>query len=184
MQEFDQRYFEMHRKIQEDTGIVRVLFERAKNTPERYAPATSMDGIYLGVDTNPHHMPNNNFQDILAKMRLLYEVARGSVDLSRVYLKLHGVQAIVSEDMTANRQLAIRDPASITSLDMGLLEEVFDDSQLQLQRSTFDIVIGDQIVRSPIVDLDHLPVREGLRPRYCQYFAQYSHDQRFVLVPR
>jgi hypothetical protein len=122
---------------------------------------------------------NLSFGDIVAKMRLLYELSEGQVDLSKVYAKLENHLGILSEDVSYGTGLFM-DNTPNHHLDLDLLKEAFNDADRELQRTTFWAETGEN-VRKPIIDLDHVILQKKYQDRVDDWAFDYEHDSRFQI---
>src|SRR4030067_2577211 len=130
---FDNLYAELNRQIQNNTDLVRQLYKVARReglmrsiNRTRYFSMGDYNGIPVGLDLYITHVVRD-FPNILAKMRILYEVSGGEADLSRVYARLQNNLGIVSEDMTKGGTATITDITPMRRLNNKLLEEVFPE---------------------------------------------------------
>lgn len=191
---FNDKYAEIHVEIQENADLVRRIYSLAKEKGlirkkdeyhQIYFPCGSIDDLFLGLDVSEIH--NYFFSKILAKMRLLYEVSEGTADLPKVYAQLDvGTKGlgigIVSEDMSQNGKFEIVEATK--SVD-SCVPEVFSKNEpprldLEIVRTTFQVRPKGQFpIRFPIVDLDHVDVRQKYQELFVKYSEQYKTDERF-----
>ncbi len=193
MIDFDTQYARRHESIQENLDIVRHLFEIATREglkrisfyrrEKSYFPCGLHEGIPIGLDLIRDHV-KYGFPNILAKMRLLYEISEGDVDISSVYALLQGGLGIVSEDMSGGGLYRVSDNTPTRFLRMDLFNQIFfGEPKSELRKTTFWIEHGKE-VRTPIVDLDHVNVSQSFKDIYIQYVSQYKKDPRFIIRPR
>ena len=185
MIDFNLKYEKVHSDIQHNSRLVTTIYATArkygikgKQSKSKYIHIGKSGQIYLGLDINKDHV-NLSFGNILAKMRLLYELSKGHVDLSNVYAKLDNSLGILSEDVSYGAEL-FADNTPDHQLDLDLLREAFKDIEQDLERTTFWSQIGED-VRKVIIDLDHVIVQ----PKYCEkiddWAFDYEHDSRFQI---
>ena len=200
---FDEKYGEIHARIQEDRDLVRRIYDLARQMGLRdknkrvdlgpnivgpqqvYFQIGEAGGIPIGLDMNENHAPI--FHQILAKMRLIYDLSEGTADLLSVYAVLDGRAGIVSEDVTCGDSHIIIPFTHISNVN-PVIQTIFFDRTLSvedtdLSLSTFKVYLENKLrglIRYPIVDLDHLSY---IKPEYVELFGQYTRqyqdDQRF-----
>ena len=129
-EQFDEKYARIHAEIQENSGLVRAIFQSAReNLSKRvergegkkiYFPTgLTHNGIYLGVDLKDLH--KYMLPEILARMRLLYEESNEEIGLLNVYALLMPSESetnqkllisglgILSEDLSDNGARCLND---------------------------------------------------------------------------
>ena len=184
MIDFNLKYEISHSEIQRDSQLVSTIYciarahgLKKKSSNDRYVGIGRFGQIYLGVDLSEGHVAV--FGHILAKMRLLYDLSDGNVDLSKVYAQLDDHLEILSEDVSYGAGLFL-DNTPIRHLDLGLLTRAFDDTKFELERTTFWAKTGE-VVRKPIIDLDHVRVKPEFEDRIKQWNFDYELDPRFLI---
>ncbi len=186
MMPFDEKYSEIHARIQEDRDLVRILFGLAREKgiinpfdgkvkdgnlikPPTYFPCGSIEGICLGLNLNSDHVLLN-FPRILANMRLVYEVSEGKADLSKVCALLvsdekesYSEIGLVSEDMSCDGRYGVTDLAGINyeSRDLNWLWNIFDEGMDGIYRTCFHVFDPNTPVAKGIGSLSELrkPIR-------------------------
>jgi len=211
MSNFDERYGRIHVEIQENSELVRAIFESARESLPRkvedyrgrrlYFPTGLIhNGIYLGVDLKDFR--KIIFPEILAIMRLLYEESNGEIDLLNVFALLmpSGLEVecqdsclgILSEDLSDNGTRCLND-TDYGGPNTNLLIKVLGQDDF-LDRCVFRIgglikegnnpqgILPNKITRRVAADLDHLGnVSLEYRERFEAYQAQYEDDERFII---
>ena len=200
---FDTRYARIHAEIQQNVGLVKRLYDgaialglrekRVKGGSGRnktYFPFETFKNIPLGVDLSIDHV-HLEFEHILARMRLIHEESKGTIDLLRVYVILGcedscgGGVAIVSEDVSRGSRYRVLDRTSGLNFEKEksaykILEKIFEPRG-DIDKAIFGVFNGEKLIRSPVVDLDHLSVKPEYRERHTKYTRQYYSDKRFFL---
>jgi len=176
-------YAEIHSRIQQDIPLVKNIYDTAREhgfsgygDRKRYVGVAPFGEINLGIDFYDNHI-NISFGDILAKMRLLYDLSDGRCDLSSVYARLDHHLGILSEDVASGCGLFM-DNTPRRHLDLGLLREAFCDVESELERTTFWAETGHRL-RKPIIDLDHVIVQPTYRNFVEDCAFDYENDSRF-----
>jgi len=186
---FNSKYESRHERLQGDVNLVRCLFERARGFSEwaDWYETTGLkcDGIYLGLDPQEGH--TLRFEDILAKMRIIHDLREEKIDLSRIYALLVDEKerrlAIVSEDMSKNGVYSVEDRAPGARI-TKILSEVFYDAngyEQGIDKMVFRIVNKTgRVIRSPVVDFDHVKVRRQYDfDLYKKYVGEYHATPKF-----
>ncbi len=199
LEDFDSKYERIHKELQENSRLVREIYslERKKSlgndeTERVYFPCGSFEfekktiHIRLSLDWFHNHIV---FPQILANMRLIYEVSNGKADLSKVYAQLDDKLGIVSEDVSCGGRYPVEDDVFFEELDKSLLEIfIFKGNEKELEESTS--LVRDNKgnkIRCPIIDLDDLGssyyfksnIKPKWRKKYYKYRKQYQSDDRF-----
>ncbi|MCK5026411.1 MAG: hypothetical protein KAS15_07465 [Nanoarchaeota archaeon] len=192
---FDDKYAEIHTKIQENSELVRNIYEIAEKKGLRtkgavvdietgtkrprkvYFPCGKIEDIYLGLDLINNHV-RFSFYVILANMRLIYEKSKGKADLSRVYALLDDELGIVSEDMSSGGLDYVDDGSNILDPVLNLL--YVDD--FGSYNATFEIRKTGEPTRRPIVDLDHLELKKEYSEQWLKYGSQYMDDNKIFRI--
>jgi hypothetical protein len=181
MMPFDEKYGEIHRRLITDRETVRKLYATARKkepkvTKERiYFPCTEWNGIFLGTDLDRNH--SEDFDTLVAKMRIIYEETDGTADSPMVYALLDEERGIVSEDMSQGGEYKVSGGCGDY---LPILRKIFaGEPWSELARTTFTVFDWVAEVRTPIVDLDYVRVAEPFRERYERYCRQYETDERF-----
>ena len=187
MQDFDSLYAGIHQSLRENVELVRGIYQVARSSQvvdrglsrRLYFSCGIHGGIHLGVDLSSRH----KFADIIAKMRLLYELTDGGANLLRVYARLDGMKGIVSEDLSCGGKRKLNDRIfGHGKRVLGYLQLVFDgDNREEFSKTTFTVWKGEYEAFYVIADLDHLFVRPELRELYETYKEQYETDTRFLI---
>ncbi len=195
MQSFDDKYGEIHAQLQQDKPLVKLLFETARSVglqnPEDkiYYPVGFFGDIAVGLDLHEYHV-GGSFPGILAKMRLLYEISKGQVDLCSIYAILEGKLGIISEDFSQGGIYSIGG-AHQNNIESELLEKVFVNDadnffyafarDRPLNRTTFSAPLPDKKHKYPIVDLDHVVAKPELEDLYKEYLRHYAAASDFII---
>lgn len=206
MKSFDDLYEERHKIIRADSDLVRRLFTFSQSKGiidhvkgvkdgqivrnQTYFPIGNIADLSIGIDLHRDH--NLLYSSlILANMRLVYEVSQGSVDLSRVFLKLNDLDTIsgdasgiVTEDVTCNGKNKVLSFSYNVSDDIQeVLYRIFDEDYEAIHRAVFPVVDqNNRPVREVVGDLDHLrKVRPKYQDRCKSYIEQYESDSRFMI---
>jgi hypothetical protein len=186
MKTFNNKYAQIHTEIQENSELVSKIYSIVRanvvddfdKSKRKYVHVGEFKDFQLGLDL-AHHHNNHTFGEILAKMRLIYEISNGEVDLSKVYTRLDNNLAILSEDVAHGAELFV-DRTPVKYLDLELLEKTFKNPDCELQRSTFRVRNKNKF-RYPIIDLDHVSARKKYKYQVDKWAAQYNTDPRFHL---
>jgi hypothetical protein len=182
MQDFIDKYREIHNKINEDKGLVAKLFETVsanKFHQEYLSTGLEINGIPIGLDSNITHVLK--YKVILARMRLLYECTDGTADLLKVYALLQVEKGnkkydmgIVSEDLTDNEKNTVLGWSDETA---EVVKKLFysKDHELDLGRIQFQVFDNStgKLIREPFVDLDHVEVINNKDATYLRYSDGY-----------
>ena len=189
MESFDEKYARIHREIQQNKKLVSAAYKLAIkqgwDIKNFYHPFELLNDVHLGLDLGDYHN-QVYFHEILAKMRLIYEVSNGQADLSQVYVQLEDQLGIISEDMSCGKKYDVADMGWDEFSDNAsrvLIETIFapDTDHEAFERTMFVVRQGNKIIRTPIVDLDHVEVHQEYRQRYKEYCEQYQKDKRFII---
>ena len=198
-QDFDERYGRIHAEIQENSDLVKALFESARsNVPKviddrvrdisliYFPTGLTHNGLHLGVDLKRGHRDYFNYT--IAKMRLLYEESNGTLDLLRVYALLvptnaelpYGSLGVISEDISQNGNYKVWDwPTRLGKKGGNIFKKVFGHEEIE--NVIFGILLPDKSI-SVFGDLDHLPmVTPEYDERFDAYAEQYEQDERFMI---
>jgi hypothetical protein len=181
MNDFNAKLASIHREIQQDTGLVRRIYEIAgreglkSKYDTTYFPVETFNEIPLGLDLNNRH--TKYVFEILAKMRIIYDVSEGNADLLCVYASLDNNIGILSEDADVKSYFV--DSTPLKKLN-PILAEIFVDPPSELEKTTF-WVEGKVTLRTPIVDLDHVFVKPGLRQLFNRYTSEYRDNPEFII---
>jgi len=210
-EDFDEKYERIHAEIQENSKLVRAIFQSAReDLPKKiesyrgrklYFPTGLIyNGIYLGVDFKD--IRKSIFPEILARMRLLYEESNGEIDLLNVFALLmpSGLEVecrgsclgILSEDLSDNENRCLAD-TDYNGSHSKLLVKVFGEDDF-IDKCVFRIggliqkgrnpqgILPNEVTRRVAADLDHLfGVSPEYRERFEAYQDQYEHDGRFMI---
>ena len=211
MSDFDEKYGRIHAEIQENSELVRAIFESTRESLPRkvenyfgrklYFPTgLTHNGIYLGVDLKD--IRKSIFPEILARMRLLYEESNGEIDLLNVFALLmpSGLEVecqgsclgILSEDLSDNGNRCLAD-TDYDGPHSKLLVKVFGEDDF-IDKCVFRVgsliekgrnpqgILPDKLTRRVAADLDHLgDVPPEYKERFEAYQAQYEDDERFII---
>lgn len=202
VEDFDSKYARIHAELQENSELVKRIYHIAREKglkskgEKNYFSCGVNNKINIGLDLqNKHNWIY--FNEILAKMRLLYEMLEGKVDLSRVYAQLDdkfgrlddkfiASLGIISEDMSCGGKYKIEDSEALDLIQIGLhdlLSKIFIEEEIQpvaIARTTFNVLDkNNKSIRRPIVDLDHVDVKPKYKKIFEKYCEQYYSDERF-----
>lgn len=192
LEDFDLKYERIHKKLQDNSRLVREIYglareEGLKDSKQEqiYFPCGSFEFgkeiMHIGLDLDDFHN-HIVFPNILAKMRLIYEVSNGEADLSKVYAQLDNKIGIISEDVSCGGRDRVQGHSYLKEPDKSLLEIfIFKGNEEELARSRFLVYDNKgNKVRYPIIDLDHLrKLKPKWRKKYNEYWKQYRSDNRF-----
>ncbi|GEM_PF-6820894 len=189
---FDSKYARIHAEIQENADLVRRIYDTAlveglKNEQPFYFPCGRVGDIPIGLDLK-FSRSCFCFPEVVAKMRMLYDSSDGELDLSRVYARMADPKGslegcgIVSEDMSCGGAFRVWGD-SMGGKHWDFLGEFFiNDPSDSFPAAAFTVIKeGAGMVRTPVVDLDHLEVKPKHQSIYEKYCGQYETDERFMI---
>lgn len=190
-------YRYLHELIKTDSNLLDKIKEFAIDSENRkskkYIPTgLVIEGIYLGLDFMPLHI--EKFKKIVVNTLFIEDISRNQADLSRVLLKvmIDGRHvANLTEDVSENGRYQIYDKGISFGPYMDYIGNFFGQEAI---RSVFVVykegyflpLINKKnrlenrepnIVRMPIIDLDHIEISNGER----FYQTDNLHKDLFVL---
>lgn len=181
---FDDRFHEMHEQIQKNKSLVSRVFALSESFDslrmdeiKRYYPIETTEPFHLGLDHSGNHC--RFYEEILSKMRILYEESDGKIDLPKVYFLLENRRGILSEDLTGNDYYRLTDRTEFNLLN-PVLGKVFQSNKLDLEKTTFQIE-GWNYLRNPVIDLDHVKVKPEYEKVLNIYTQHYKNKNNFLI---
>jgi len=183
---FLEKYGGLHAKIQQDVELVKGIYRFAEDRKDEkgYHPTgLRFEEIPLGLMVKRYDF---SYTQRFASMHLLYDLTEGKIDLSKLFLFLDNKLGFVSEDMSQNGRLTVEERCDYANLPEIIRTVYGGNSEVgkrgEIERTTFAVRDGREIVRTPVVDVEQMPITKFVDMlmdralRFNEYFPEFPNE--------